>query len=138
MTPDRDLDADDRVRVALDFDGTIAYYDQWDGPAAIGHLLPGAEGTLRALAELDPVDVTIYSSRPPGPIRDWLRDRDLFRFVDEIDGRKRVYDILFDDRARRVEQNRPHDLARKVAQWDAARRRASVPSASSSSPGVGH
>ena len=48
--------------IAIDFDGTIAQYDGWQGVESVGEPIPGAIAFIKALRELG-FELAIFSAR---------------------------------------------------------------------------
>jgi hypothetical protein len=67
--------AEDHVStIAVDFDGVIHDYTHgWDDGSIYGDLMPGAAEGLRAL--MRDHAVYVHTSRAPGQVADWLRER---------------------------------------------------------------
>lgn len=94
--------------IAVDLDGTLAYYDGWKGGEHIGPPIPEMLFKVRmALAQGDTVVIfTARASRPEDipPVKEWLKSIGL---PDLKVTNEKTYDIseVWDDRARQVIPN---------------------------------
>lgn len=106
---------------AVDLDATLAYYPRWRGPNRIGRPLgPLARESLVELRRLG-FQFWLFTTRArhgKKQIREWLRRHDLQHLVDGITDRKIPWTILFDDRARHVQANRPGALMDAIHKWN--------------------
>lgn len=89
--------------IAVDFDKTIADYDNWEDMNRVGEPLPDAIKFLRALSKID--DVCILSARANTPegvkaIKEWVDKYGLSDIISRISNEKLGdIEILIDDRA---------------------------------------
>lgn len=100
--------------IAVDLDGTLAYYDGWKGPEHIGEPIPTMMMRVKTWIEQGN-EVVIFTARVSGKdgeannyathhIAKWLRKHGLGNL--EITCIKRMdFSIIYDDRAIQVETN---------------------------------
>lgn len=106
-----------RRTIAVDFDGVIANYDGWKGPAALGE---PRDDVVQALCRLkaEGWKIVVHTTRGEEEIGGYLARHAIP--VDEINrnsdyqtkGVKPVADIYWDDRAFRYSGNAQEDLER--------------------------
>ena len=96
----------DRRKIAVDLDGTLAYYDgEFNGPECIGEPIPAMMRRVKMWIAQGKT-VCIFTARAAykeniQPIREWLRKHGLPDL--EITNEKtHDIEILYDDRARQV------------------------------------
>lgn len=102
------------MNIALDLDGTLAFYDKWRGIDHIGEPIPEMMKKVRKWIE-DGDDIEIFTARVSGDaneatlatwhIDQWLRKHDLPPFTISCI-KKKKYDLFMDDRAISVVKNR--------------------------------
>ena len=117
-----------RRTVCLDLDGTLAYYDGWDGLDKIGDPIPGAVEFTKKLSEY--YEIIIFTCRCTKElhrigtnlmskyVKDWL-DKHGFAYDDIYVGQgKPVADAYIDDRAVSCRPQR-QDKGFEYAEYDA-------------------
>ena len=105
--------------IAIDFDGTIAKYDEYEGWDNVGKPMPEALQFLRTVARLG-YPLTIFSARARDPggkraIEQWVKKYKLDDIIKLVTHEKLPEFLLFvDDRAIRIEDGNYRDVLKQI------------------------
>lgn len=94
--------------IAIDFDGTLAVYESFEGIESVGEPIEGAIEFVRALRKMD-IRLAIFSARAYDPkgkrtIENWIIEHDLQDDIEFVTHEKLPeFDLIVDDRAIRFE-----------------------------------
>lgn len=96
------------MSVAVDLDGTLAYYEKWEGEEKIGKVIPAMKSRIVKLVRAGK-DVVIFSARAATPkgkaaIERWLAENGLGE-LSVTNEKTNDMELFFDDRAVQVERN---------------------------------
>ncbi len=89
--------------IAIDFDGTIAEYDDWKGAGVVGKPIPGAVEFVRKVHELG-FNVAIFSTRAASEegknaIIQWIHENKLGDIISGVTHEKSgMFELIVDDR----------------------------------------